>query len=134
MSGHVPASQASGTVHGSGGLSASLRGPGRIEVVRLIKEVPPPRGFARGKDELIYLAKAANGQAVVNWVHFVATDEEAALLHPELDMNAGRIRVFHPQAEFEQVRRTLREFRERYCYIWRSPDLLKARAWLFTPR
>lgn len=111
-----------------------LHNQGRIEVVRLIKELPPLAGFTRAKNELIYLAKPTNGQAAVNRVHIVGTEADSiSLLHPDLDVNAGRLRLFQPLAEFERVRRLLRENRERYCYIWRSSDLLKARAWLFTP-
>ena len=107
--------------------------PGRLEVVRLLREVHRSDTSA-SEVELIYSARPASKRSHVHNVHFIFRTEPGELPAPALDMATDALRLYYPRNELEIVLTALRTHRDRFCYFWEAADASRIRAWLFTPR
>lgn len=107
--------------------------PGRLEVVRLLRETHRSDTTAT-EVELIYAARPASKRSHVHNVHFIFRAANAELPAPVLDVATDALRLYYPRNELDAVLTALRQHRDRFCYFWEAADSSRIRAWLFTPR
>ncbi|HRH68013.1 MAG TPA: hypothetical protein PLB89_00765 [Flavobacteriales bacterium] len=137
----TPASRTIDVVHAVGVLehmAASRKSvmphePGRLEVVRLLRETH--RTDVSGANvDLVYAARPASKRSLVSHVHFHFRSGQEELPAPSLDKTAASLRLYYPRIELDIVLNALRSHKERFCYFWEAADGSRMRAWLFTPR
>lgn len=107
--------------------------PGRLEVVRLLRETQRTDVSALNVD-LVYSARPASKRSRVNHVHFHFRSGPEELPAPSLDKVSASLSLYYPKSELDSVLNALRSHRDRFCYFWVAADASRMRAWLFTPR
>ena len=107
--------------------------PGRLEVVRLLRETHRTDVSAVNVD-LVYAARPASKRSRVSHVNFHFRSGPEELPAPSLDKVSASLSLYYPKNELDSVLNALRSHRDRFCYFWEAADASRMRAWLFTPR
>jgi|GEM_PF-1273074 len=107
--------------------------PGRLEVVRLLRETHRTDVAASDVD-IVYAARPASKRSRVSHVHFHFRSGPGELPAPSLDKTSDTVSLYYPKNELDAVLNVMRSHKDRFCYYWEAADASRMRAWLFTPR